>query len=42
MNPAVAKYLEMTSTKDSVKLPVVTDDEIVIGRISLKVFPSVR
>ena len=42
MNPAVAQYLEMTSTKDSVKLPMVTDDEIVIGRVSLKVFPSVE
>lgn len=42
MNPAIAQYLKMTSTKDSVKLPVVTDDEIVIGRVSLKVFPSIE
>ena len=40
MNPAVAEYLNMT--KGSVKLPMVTDDEIVIGRVSLKVFPSVE
>lgn len=40
MNPAVAEYLSMT--KGSVKLPVVTDDEIVIGRVSLKVLPSVE
>ena len=40
MNPAVAEYLNMT--KGSVKLPMVTDDEIVIGRVSLRVFPSVE
>lgn len=40
MNPAVAEYLRMT--QGSVKLPVVTEDEIVIGRISLKVFPAVE
>ena len=40
MNPAVSEYLKMT--KGSVKLPMVTDDEIVIGRVSLKVFPSVE
>ncbi len=38
MNPVITEYLSMTS----VKLAVVTDDEIVIGRVSVKVFPSVQ